>query len=372
MKIILPFFALLFSHALFAQSKDCWPAFRGGQQMQGVSSAGLPASPQLLWTFTTEDDIIASPVACNGILVVGSVDGCLYALNQEGEELWNIQTENAIEAPALIFEETVFVGNMDGTLLAFGLYNGEQRWRYQAGNQIMGSPNWWKQGNEARIIVGSYDYALHCVDARTGTLQWKYESDNYVNGAAAITGRLAVFGGCDGFLHIVDIISGKLNKKVDVATYIAGTAALDGNKAYLGDYDGRLSCIDMEKGKVDWAFEDPEYQLPFIASPALSGNRIVIGGRDKNIYCIDKRTGKLLWRHRSGSRVDASTIIISEKVLTANMRGDVQLLSLKDGAPLWSYEIGSPIEATPACTGGRFFIGAKDGKVYCFGNQPQD
>ena len=157
MKLIISIFGLFLSSCLLAQTKDCWPSFRGGQQLQGVTADRLPAQPRLLWTFQAEDDIKASPVVCNGILVVGSVNGCLYGVNMEGKQLWSLQTENAIEAPALIFEATVFVGNMDGTLLALDLYTGRELWSYQTDNQIMGAPNWWIQGSEARVIVGSYD-----------------------------------------------------------------------------------------------------------------------------------------------------------------------------------------------------------------------
>ena len=126
MKLIISIFGLFLSSCLLAQTKDCWPSFRGGQQLQGVTADRLPAQPRLLWTFQAEDDIKASPVVCNGILVVGSVNGCLYGVNMEGKQLWSLQTENAIEAPALIFEATVFVGNMDGTLLALDLYTGRE------------------------------------------------------------------------------------------------------------------------------------------------------------------------------------------------------------------------------------------------------
>jgi len=42
-------------------------------------------------------------------------------------------------------------------------------------------------------------------------------------------------------------------------------------------------------------------------------------------------------------------------------------LSLGDGKELWSYEIGQPIDSSPAVADGKIVIGSDDGGVYCFG-----
>jgi outer membrane protein assembly factor BamB len=47
--------------------------------------------------------------------------------------------------------------------------------------------------------------------------------------------------------------------------------------------------------------------------------------------------------------------------------GRLYLVSLKDGQELWSYEIGQPVESSPAVAGGRIVVGSDDGSVYCFG-----
>jgi len=144
-------FSLILTFNLFAQDENCWPIFRGGQDLRGISEMDLPDSPELLWSFTAEDQIKASPVICRNILVAGSVDGCLYALDYQGNEIWSRQTDNAIEAPVLIVGETIFAGNLDGTFFALDLQNGHEKWRFQADNQISGSANWWEKGRELHL-----------------------------------------------------------------------------------------------------------------------------------------------------------------------------------------------------------------------------
>ena len=84
-------------------------------------------------------------------------------------------------------------------------------------------------------------------------------------------------------------------------------------------------------------------------------------------YCFEKNTGEKLWEYNTGRQVEASPVIAGDKVLVANMRGDLAMVNLSDGKPVWSYEIGSQIIGNPAVAAGKIFVGAFDGNVYCFG-----
>ena len=357
----------LFNFAASAQDKNSWPIFRGDPELRGVSYARLPASPKLLWSFKADDGIKAPPVIANGIIITGSVNGTVYALNLKGEVVWKFESGNSIEAPALIYNNVVYIGNLDGTLFALDLNSGKEIWKYKTAGQIMGSPNIHRSGSSVSLIIGSYDYYLHCVDAGTGAFRWKYESDNFIHGAAAITDNLAIFGGCDGFLHMVDVRTGKLKNKADIATYIASSAAAGNGYAYVGDYDGQFTGVNLTENKVAWQFVSESSQLPFIGSPSLYKDFIVVGGRDRHVYCLNKSTGNLVWKYNTGSRVDASPVIVNDKVLVVNMRGDFLIIDIKSGKPTWTYELGSPVSGNPAVIDNRIVIATDDGRVYCFG-----
>jgi len=49
--------------------------------------------------------------------------------------------------------------------------------------------------------------------------------------------------------------------------------------------------------------------------------------------------------------------------------GRLYVVTLAAGKALWSYEIGEPIESSPAVAGGRVVVGGNDGGVYCFGEK---
>jgi outer membrane protein assembly factor BamB len=76
-----------------------------------------------------------------------------------------------------------------------------------------------------------------------------------------------------------------------------------------------------------------------------------------------------LWEYNTGNRVEASPVVVGDKVVSANMRGDVAIVKLSNGEIVWSYEIGSAVINNPAISNGKMFIGAMDGNVYCFGKE---
>lgn len=365
--ILLFLISLFLTGNLFAQDKTSWPIFRGDPELRGISHANLPASPKLLWSYKADDGIKAPPVISKDIIITASVKGTVLALNLKGEPLWIFESPNSIEASALIYNNIVYIGDLDGTLFALDLNSGKELWKYSAEGQIMGSPNIHRSGSNISLIIGSYDYYLHCVDGQTGKLKWKYESDNFIHSTAAISDNKAIFGGCDGFLHIVEINTGKLKNKIDLATYIASSATTGNGYAYIGDYDGQFTGVSLNEDKIIWQFTNENSQLPFIASPSLYKNYIIAGGRDKHLYCLDKNNGKLIWKYNTGSRVDASPVIISDKAVVANMRGDLLIIDIQTGKPSWSYELGTPVSGNPAVIDNIIIVAADDGRIYCFG-----
>lgn len=368
------------------EAQSSWPNYRGDAQLSGYTSATIPSQPGLLWSFKTGDAIKAPPVVSEGIIVAGSVDGNIYGISLEGKMKWKINTGNGIEAPALIHDGVAYVGNLDGRVFAIELQTGKTLWTYATEGQIMGAPNFWKDtrkgtggtgatttanasGENGVVVIGSYDYFLHGIDAATGTGLWKYEADNFINGTPAIYEGIAVFGGCDGLLHQVSVSDGSLKKRQPVATYVAGSVAVDDWITYVGDYDGKFTCLNIREGKELWSYSNPNTDLPFIASPSLSEKRVYIGNRDKYVYCFDRKNGDLVWSVNTLGRVDASPVLVKNKLLVATMRGDLLIMDAENGKINWNYELGSAVFGNPAVIDGYIIAGAQDGRIYCFGKK---
>ena len=88
------------------------------QRSKGGSVAPVTQISGLKWKFKTEGQIFASPAISDGVVVIGSWDGNLYAVEMaSGNEMWRFQTEGAIHASAVIAYGTVFFGSLERVLL---------------------------------------------------------------------------------------------------------------------------------------------------------------------------------------------------------------------------------------------------------------
>lgn len=351
--------------ALTGQAAD-WPLYRGSLSQQGVSEDTIPADPVLLWSFKTEAPITSSPVVKDGTVVVGSLDGSVYALSLDnGSKRWSFATEADVEAPPAIVDDLVAVGSTDGFLYGLNLSDGALRWKYETEDSILAAAVPLVVSNQVRIAVGSYDYRLHCVEAEGGKLLWTYETDNYINGSPAVDRGQAVFGGCDGLLHVVDLTTGLKVKSVEVDAYIAGSAALVDGVAYFGHYGNRFVAIRVDDGTALWEYGDRDF--PFFSAPAVGKDRVFFGGRDKRVHAVDRASGKGLWTFRTRGKVDSSPVLAGDRLVVGSEDGRLYILDADTGSSVWSYDIASAIVGAPAVADGRILVGAEDGTLYVFG-----
>jgi outer membrane protein assembly factor BamB len=101
------------------------PAVRpGGRVCVGTSDGELLAigrRGRLLWTYTTDEAIYASPVLEAGQIYACSLDGLVYALTQDGSDMWTFETDGFATIDGAIFG-TPQIGP-DGTLYIAGVYD---------------------------------------------------------------------------------------------------------------------------------------------------------------------------------------------------------------------------------------------------------
>jgi len=76
------------------------------------------------------------------------------------------------------------------------------------------------------------------VNASNGKPVWKFETTKFHQQFPAITGNLAVFGGCDGFLHFVNTDNGKPLENMRSAIISLPSAAVFNNKGIFWNITG--------------------------------------------------------------------------------------------------------------------------------------
>ena len=347
-------------------ASDDWPMFRGDPQLTGVAHARLPDKPTIRWRAVLKEPIEASAAIVGDLAYVGSHDAQMRAYDlTSGAQRWSYTAREAILSSPTVIAGVIYFGDEAGVMHAVDAASGEGRWTFQTEASIISSANPYRE----RIVFGSYDGYLYCLTAADGKLVWKYETEDRVHATPAIAGDQTMVAGCDGQLHVVDLKDGKPVRKTPLDSACGASPAVFKSHAYLGTYGEEVLGIDFEAGTVEWRFVDEDRRFPFLASAAVDEQRIYIGGRDKRIRALRSADGQQVWEFATGGRVEASPVLIGDRVLCASSDGILYLLDAQSGKEVWRFDAAEPIVATPAVAHGAIVFGTLDGTIYCLGSK---
>ncbi|AXT33094.1 PKD domain-containing protein [Pseudoalteromonas tunicata] len=122
--------------------------------------------------FTTTAAVYSPAIlSTNSDVYIGSTDNIFYAIDSSGSELWRFTTNGAIYGSALLLNDgstnnLVIFGSSDGYLYALNAADGVLVWKFKSGGAIKSSPNF--KGNN--IYVTSTDGKIYCITISGYTL----------------------------------------------------------------------------------------------------------------------------------------------------------------------------------------------------------
>jgi outer membrane protein assembly factor BamB len=364
------------------EETGAWNTYHGDAALSGAVSAALPDKFALLWRFRAGAPVSNTPVVATGRVFVANAKGEVVAADLHGELLWSVALtrgtredgtpeEEVIDAPLACFDEVLLAGTADGTLYALDVATGEEKWRYEVGEPVLGTPNLLSvpaAGEEADraavVVVSQSDGALHSVALADGQPIWQTEGVSRCDGSPAVGDGLVVFGSCVAALHVFSAADGKLERDIEVGadSEVAGGVAVYGDAVFTGSRSGRVLQADLRTGDPVWVNEDAEDEV--FTTPAVNRDSVVFASSDGYIYALDRETGNRRWQFDTNG-APSSPVIAGDKVVVAS-DGFLHVVRLEDGAPVWSYEVSDVITG-PAVVGRMIIVGSEDGTVTAFG-----
>ena len=135
--LLMTFLFSMGSQAFASNASDNWPMFRHDLTHAGYSSSTpTTVTSALLWNFTTNIPVSASPTIVDGKVYIGSLGGIAYCLNAlDGSQIWNYTVQARTQG------------------------------HYGGGGPAIGSSMAVAGGY---VYFGSYDRNVYCLDAVTG------------------------------------------------------------------------------------------------------------------------------------------------------------------------------------------------------------
>ena len=367
--------------------------FRGDARHTGrVSASGPREYGGIAWRVRTGGAIRSSPSVFGRLVVFGSGDGYVYAVDAaNGRVKWKRNVGAAVPGSAAVTDRLTYVTDIRGDVVALSTADGTPAWRVSTGPPV---PFPW--GHESTdyfsssptvanglVVVGGSDGHVYALDARSGARRWRAPTEGRVRSSPAIATGVVFVGSFDGRVYALDLATGKLRWRFDTQgttlesksfgydrrSIQASPAVVDG-VVYVGGRDGRSYAIDASAGTLEWAIEHDETSW-VIGSPALGDSLLFEPSSDARfVHALSRRDGREVWRRATPNTVWASPVLADGVLYGADGNydgtgpGRVFALNPESGAERWVTTLPAPVMSSPAVRDGMLYVGCDDGYLY--------
>jgi len=314
--------------------------FRGNLTHTYYGSGTVPEKPRLMWKFRMSD----LDTFTHGEPVTWKGTG------------WTGQ--------ALKVGDYVFIGSTGGHFHCFDAYRGDLVWVFRAERFFKGSPTFYKN----RIYVPNVDNHLRCLDAATGKLRWDWTGPNDMDSSPRVLDGKLYVGGEDGNIKCFDPDTGDVlwSEKFGVGEGeragsggIECSLAIADGVAYFGHLDGHVRALSLKSRKVLWK---TPIGKDIDASCLIVGDRVYVGAEEgtPTFHCLDRATGKEVWTKDIPTGVWSTAAAYEDAIIVGGNDGKLYCLDQETGDETWVFESGAGIWSSPSVVDGKVMFGSYD------------
>jgi outer membrane protein assembly factor BamB len=267
-----------------ASQKCAWPQFHHDTTNAGFTSSRGPRIGEIVWSADVQGYVETSPIVVGDKVIVGTLDGLIYALNEaDGSVLWIFSVPSRdplVKSTCLYRAGKVFYATFDGGhTYALNAATGEPLWSSDViAKAWMGSPA--LAGD--LLFVPDTRGAMAAFDALSGAEVWRFE------------------------LPVNPYILAQTGPTRRYRTYSSPAVDSELNRVFFGSYYAAVHCLDLRDGTTIW---ENQIGYPFLFAPNWGlyyyGSRICDGpavadglvyiGAGRYVYAFDAYTGANAW-----------------------------------------------------------------------------
>ena len=363
--------------------REDWPMSYRDPGHSGASGGEIGHVPAIRWRIDLDAPLFRAPAVVSGRLYIGTGDGRLLAMDSmSGRTLWEHRTGSSILSSPAVACGLLFFGTADRQVIALEAERGGELWRFDAEGVILSSPAVYG----GIVYVGDEDANVYALDAASGAQRWRYNVGSRVSTGPAVNESVVAVNSSNGRTYLIDVKTGK--PRLDYLTNrTAGPPTLVEDRLYVSDTAGALRAIDWRQrllpfdravrwfGTQLWvwgAFASPPAQKgflwasvdrgePFVGAPTVAQGRVFTASRSGTVLAFDSESGAPLWRFDTGKVVDASPSAIGTTLLVGDTGGRLHALDIATGRTLWRIDTGVAITSTPVAAGGAVYLTSESG-----------
>ena len=329
---------------------------------------------------TDEQFVQLVPFVAGERVFVADRSGAVRAYTlDKGEQLWHAKTKVAISAGPGGGDDLMVVGSSDADLIALDAETGEERWRTSVSSEVLSVPLIYR----GIVVVQTVDGYLAGLDASSGERLWvqgrtvpvltlRGTSTALVEDGAVIAGfangkitALDIRSGAPLWEAVVAVPSGRseLQRMVDVD---ANPVVRDG-VLYVVSFQGQMAAVGLQNGRLLWNRDMSAY-----AGIAVDSGQVYVADENSEVWALDRDSGASLWK-QSALRRRALTgpMVAGGYVAAGDFAGYVHLLARLDGSIVGRVKVDSKgILTPPVALGDRVLVLGAGGKLVLYQLEP--
>jgi eukaryotic-like serine/threonine-protein kinase len=327
--------------------------FHGNAARTGVyQSTGPTQLKGVKWTFKAGGAVVSSPVIADGVVYIASMDGHLFAIDEEtGKEKWNFKSRMPIASTPAIDGGTLYFVSSAGSLAALDIATGKPKWVFATE---------FERKFEAKNLHGYPSPAQTIPDA------W----DLWTSSPAVVNGKV-YFGSGDGNIYAVTADTGIELWKVQTKDVVHASPAVVNNTVYIGSWDSTLYALNADTGDEKWTFQAGQdntihNQVGFQSSPAVAEGVVYVGCRDGHVYALDAANGHKKWDYSTNKSWVNGTPAVRDGVVYVGTSDSSRFMALdaRNGHLRWNFPAKAYMFSSAALAGDLAYVGDHNGKLY--------
>jgi glucose dehydrogenase len=254
--------------------------------------------------------------------------------------------------------------------------NGALLWSRNLGGAVSSSP----LVAEGRVYIGSRGGGFYALRAGTGHVVWKRTLWAVWDGAAYRAGTVYV-GSDQARVWAFDADTGSKRWMSAVWGRVRSTPAVTDDRVFIGTDNGRVYALNRRTGHKAWTAAAIAPGKGFVrCAPAVASGLVVVSvgltttPMDGLLRAFHVRTGKVAWTGQMADYSTSSAAYTNGLFFVGSFDHRLYAFGARHGAEVWNsgwafqggfFERG--LSASPAISGGRIYIGVRDGRLYALG-----
>ncbi|WP_018983039.1 outer membrane protein assembly factor BamB [Salinimonas chungwhensis] len=303
-------------------------------------SDGMLSSLTQLWE-SGKSARIAGLTLDDNMLYVGTENGSVLALNNnDGSLAWSTSVPGEILAPPAVAEGLLVVNTGAGSLFALDTETGEQLWLNEGdvpplslrgisapvaanGGTLVGTPTGKIQVNILESGMVAWETAITTPSGAT-----ELERIVDVDVTPLLYGGIVYAISYNGSLAAVELRSGRVIWKREYGAY--RDLSMDGNELFLVDKNSTVYGLDRRNGVELWSQSSLKRRNLTEAQPV--GNHLVVGDNWGYLHWLEKDSGAIVARYNLGGddedeSVYVAPIQVGDNIIAVTQDGTIAMLS---------------------------------------------